>query len=151
MQTDRMIFIALQNLYNALDEDGLSWPGHSATAKAYLAADEAMIQFELELGPLPDWAAGHNIAQEPVQYAQLFTRDGRRCGNAVISQVVVPPTEDCVVYYHVITDMGSEMCLNINELNEIFEVGPYIHKAYGIALRARQNWPRAMGELGTEE
>lgn len=147
MQTDRRLFLALRGLYNYCDNLEVT----EKLAPIYREADQALSQFELEMGPLPDWAEDHNIAQEPVQYAQLCTRDGKRCGNAIISLVTVPPSADCEVYYHVITDMGNEMRLTLRELNEMFEVGPYINKEYGIELRKRQNWSRAMGELGPDE
>lgn len=146
MQTDRQMYLALRNLMEAFQIDGTN-----ESAVVYQAAYDACEQFELELGPLPDWADSHNIAQVPVQYAQLFTRDGRRCGNALISEVTVPPSADCEIYFHIITDMGNEMRLNIRELEEMFEIGNYVNKPYGVELRQRQNWSRAMGELGPEE
>lgn len=141
MQTDRMLYLALKNFRASAS---------MAHIEPTIAADAALAQFELEMGPLPDWASAHNIAQEPVLYAQLYTKNGRRCGNAMISLVTLPPSEDCEVYYHVITDMGNEMRLSLSELNELFDIGDYIGKEYGIELRQRQNWSRAIGELGPD-
>lgn len=131
MQTDRQLYLALKNLIKALIDDGIGWPAHSPMVAATINADSALNQFELEMGPLPDWASAHNIAQEPVLYAQLYTRNPRRSGNAMIFHVVGET-------FGVITDMGNDMTLNKHELHQLFEVGDYVINEPAYIMRKRQ-------------
>lgn len=89
-----------------------------------LNAKAAMEEFELNQGPLPDWAILRNWANEPVPGSQLYTKDGRRSGNAHI--VSIEDSELHGQLYHCITDAGSEVNLCFAELEEMFEVGDYI-------------------------
>ena len=150
MNTEKSLYLALNNLYRVIADhevvDHRPVNTMGLLQHAHNEAKHALDQFEIELGPLPDWAAAHNITGEPVEYAQLYTRNGRRNGNGIISLVTVPPTAEDEVYYHVITDMGNESRLNIHELNEMYEIGDYILKAYGVELRKRQNWETASGD-----
>ena len=109
--------------------------------KEVIAARSAITEVELDLGQLPDWATAHNLAREPVLYAQLCTRDGERMGNAVIANV---PDEMSHVYY-VITDMGSPMRLSPDELAACFTIGPYIMDKRAVDKRKYQN-PEQFGE-----
>jgi len=131
MNTEKSLYLALKNLFDALIDDGIAWPAHSPMVPATIDAKRAMKQFEGALGPLPDWATAHNIAQEPVLYAQLFTRNPRHCGNAMIFHVVGK-------HFGVITDMGCDMTLNAIELDQLFEIGDYIFDEHAYLKRKRQ-------------
>lgn len=51
----------------------------------------------------------------------LCTRDGRRCGNALI--VGCNYNESLTTFiYHCITDYGTRMCLTVVELDELFYI-----------------------------
>lgn len=128
MQTERKLYLALRALMEEFHIDGTA-----EGVEVYDQAFNACEQFELELGPLPDWAESYNIAQEPVMNAQLYTKNGRRNGNAMIYHV----SESS---FGVITDMGNTMVLNRYELDSLFEVGDFILKDYAYELRKRQNW-----------
>lgn len=135
MNTEKFLYLALKNLlvsWRGGIESG-DWVGEpNAQAKKEIAdAEEALALFELDLGPLPDWAAAHNIAQEPVLYAQLYTRNPRRNGNAMIFHVVGET-------FGVITDMGNDMTLNKHELHQLFEVGDYVMNEAAYVKRKRQ-------------
>ena len=135
MNTEKSLYLALKNLlvsWRGGIESG-DWVGEpDAQAKKEIAdAEEALALFELDLGPLPDWATAHNIAQEPVLYAQLYTRNARRNGNAMIFHVSGST-------FGVITDMGSTMAVNLSELNQLFEIGDYIMNERGYEKRKRQ-------------
>lgn len=135
MNTEKSLYLALRNLYDAIDSHEVidHLPGGTANVirDMWHASDAALSAFELDLGPLPDWATAHNIAQEPVLYAQLFTRNPRRNGNAMIFHVASST-------FGVITDMGNTMALNLTELNQLFEIGDYIMKEEGYEKRKRQ-------------
>lgn len=131
MNTEKSLYLALKNLLDRLVDEGIGWPAHSAMTIATQEANRAIAQFELELGPLPTWATAHNIAQEAVLYAQLFTRNPRRNGNAMIFHVVGET-------FGVITDMGNDMTLNATELNQLFEIGDYIMNEAAYEKRKRQ-------------
>lgn len=137
MNTEKHLYLALKNLCNVIDDNEIIEHCPSRTGEllyAYKgAAENAMQRFELELGPLPDWATAHNIAQEPVTYAQLFTRNPRRNGNAMIYHVGASGGT-----FGVITDMGNTMVLNATELDQLFEVGDYIMNETAYEKRKRQ-------------
>mgnify|MGYP003407547060 CR=1 FL=1 len=100
----------------------------------FVEAQFALDQYEWSLGPLPDWASARNLKGELVQCAQLYTKNGRRNGNGVVAFITTPPSADCEVYYHVITDSGNELRLSIQELIELFEVGDFIMKENHVLL-----------------
>lgn len=129
MNTEKSLYLALLNLYNALEETEIT----DDLASSYHGAVEALRQFELELGPLPDWATAHNIAGLPVLFAQLYTRNGRAHGNGLIYHV-----GDSGGTFGVITDMGNTMVLNRKELDQMFEVGDFIMNDAAYEKRKRQ-------------
>lgn len=135
MNTEKSLYLALRNLYDAIDSHQVidHLPGGTANVirDMWHASDAALSAFELDLGPLPDWASAHNIAAEPVLYAQLLTLNARRSGNAMIFHVSGST-------FGVITDMGNTMALNLTELNQLFEIGDYIMKEEGYEKRKRQ-------------
>lgn len=129
MQTDRMLYLALRVL---TDVCRVMVNPNTAIQKAYDDAHAALGQYELEMGPLPDWASAHNIAQEPVLYAQLYTLNGRQRGNGMIYHVV----NDRM--FGVITDMGNTSSLSREELLSIYEIGDFVLNEEGYEKRKRQ-------------
>jgi hypothetical protein len=122
MQTDRMLYLALKNFRASAS---------MASIATTIAADAALEQYETEMGPLPEWASAHNIAQEPVLYAQLYTLNGRQRGNGMIYHVAGNS-------FGVITDMGNTSTLNREELLGIYEIGDFILNEEGYEKRKRQ-------------
>lgn len=131
MNNETQLYLALKNLRSAVV---------IATIESVEQADKAIAQYERELGPLPDWASAHNIGQYPVLYAQLYTRNGRRNGNAMIYHVGKE-------VFGVITDMGNTMVLNASELDQLFEIGDYImdERAYEKRKRQRDDYIEPLG------
>lgn len=88
---------------------------------------------DLEL--LPDWAKGLNITDELVEGLQLYTKDGRRTGNAHIVEVdlnhTYVNTGITVDLYTIITDAGNYICMTTEELHSAFYLGrsPVLHSA----------------------
>lgn len=137
MNTEKSLYLALRNLYDAIDIHQVidHLPGGTANVirDMWHASDAALSAFELDLGPLPDWATAHNIAGEPVLYAQLYTRNGRAHGNGMIYH-----TGEVSDTFGVITDMGNTMILNRKELEQCFEIGNYIMNEAAYEKRKRQ-------------
>lgn len=133
MNIEKSLYLALNNLYRAIADEGIGWPAHSAMTVATYEANKAIAQFELELGPLPDWATAHNIAQEPVLYAQLYTKNGRQRGNGMIYHIGHSGTT-----FGIITDMGNTSTLNREELLGIYEIGDFVLNEEGYEKRKRQ-------------
>lgn len=129
METERRLYLALHSLYNLLDTTDMD----DEMRAAYLEADGTLTQFELELGPVPDWASGHNIAQEPLLYAQLYTRNGRERGNGMIYDTGVNGE-----LFGVITDMGNTSVLSRAELLACYDIGDFILNEEGYLKRKRQ-------------
>ena len=127
MQTDRMMYLALIRLMDEFHIDGTE-----ASKDAYQAAYDATSQFEQEMGPLPEWASAHNITGEPVLFAQLYTREGRRRGNGMIYHIAGST-------FGVITDMGNTSVLSLEELRGIYEIGDFVLNEEGYLKRLRQN------------
>lgn len=73
--------------------------------------------------PLPEWAIARTSLLTTIG-AQLRTKDGRRCGNAVT--VEFPIESHGLILAKVITDAGSEMLLTENELGELFYQPEYV-------------------------
>lgn len=138
MQTDRMMYLTLHGLLDVIvNQDVISHlPGSTARLMYPLReyAADALQQYELEMGPLPDWASAHNISGEPVLYAQLYTFNGRQRGNGMIYHV-----SHSGKTFGVITDMGNTSTLNREELLNIYEIGDFILNEEGYLKRKRQN------------
>lgn len=124
MQTDRQLYLALKNFRASAS---------MASIETTVAADAALLQYELEMGPLPEWASAHNIAQEPVLYAQLYTLNGRQRGNGMIYDIGTQG-----VHFGIITDMGNTSVLTREELLGIYEIGDFILNEEGYIKRKRQ-------------
>jgi len=84
--------------------------------------------------PIPYWATA-KATGELVVGLQLFTKDGRRTGNAFILNVFnytnrkQHPTRDIVVdtvLYVVVTDMGNVVRLAESEIDDCYYLGDYI-------------------------
>lgn len=90
--------------------------------------EDALEEFELSHGPLPEWAIGRNWDYSLVPGAQLCTKDGRRTGNAHIIKVVPPNTvgKVDVSLYHCLTDAGSAFVHSEQELLGQFTIGEWI-------------------------
>lgn len=135
MNTEKSLYLVLNNLYRAIADHEVvdHLPGNTmgVLQKAHNEAKHVMDQFELELGPLPDWATAHNIAGEPVLYAQLYTRNGRAQGNGMIFHIAGST-------FGVITDMGNTMALSRPELDQLFEIGDFIMDEAAYEKRKRQ-------------
>lgn len=67
--------------------------------------------------PMPEWAVARTSHSTTIG-AQLRTKDGRKCGNAVT--VEFPVESLGLILAKVITDAGTEMLLTENELGELF-------------------------------
>lgn len=126
MQTDRRLYLALHAAYQRLI------PQNAMQDELVAEIYGALEQFESELGPLPEWASAHNIAQEPVLFAQLYTKNGRQRGNGMIFHVAGYGS------FGVITDMGNTSTLNREELLSIYEIGDFILNEEGYIKRKRQ-------------
>lgn len=89
---------------------------------------EFALAYKKECG-LPEWAESYNEHRELKVRAQLCTKDGRRCGNARVLQLVTK--EQCGMthdYWLVKTDVGTTMHLLPVEVNEMFYIGNFIMK-----------------------
>lgn len=88
-----------------------------------LQASELIPECESVL--LPEWAIGRTDGQY-VLGAQLPTRDGRRMGNAHITDI----REGCLGtdqrFYGVLTDAGTELVMTASELYECFYPPKYV-------------------------
>lgn len=81
---------------------------------------EQMAELEIEQPEahdfIPEWATGRAKASTDLG-AQLPTRDGRRCGNAVVMQCHMVIDKPFVI---VCTDAGNLMTLSPSEVDELF-------------------------------
>lgn len=83
--------------------------------------NQPLTEEEIELGPLPQWAVAHITDGSYLHVrAALPTRDGRRCGNAVVTVIYPMPVHHLDPVVEVITDAGHRMVLTKNELEELF-------------------------------
>ena len=81
-----------------------------------------MTEEEMMEGPLPPWAIGRARGRLLIG-AQLPTRDGRRCGNAHIVDIIPAGNGEWQIdqdTYHLLTDAGSEMRMLASEVHEQF-------------------------------
>jgi len=86
---------------------------------------------------LPEWADFELLSGTDgyqCQYAQLLTRDGRRMGNAVITDFSVAK-HGLGTLAHVVTDMGNTMRMTRSELEECFYPPRYIMKPEAVGVR----------------
>lgn len=135
MDTEKKLYLACKALLKPWAEDAVA-NGIEAEQQALAA----MAEYELLLGPLPEWAVAHNITDELVAGLQLFTRNGRRHGNAHIVSVHY---EDYPVFdiqalprYDVITDAGSRVNNLTNiEVLEGWEPGDFISNPAAVVKR----------------
>lgn len=90
--------------------------------------------------PLPQWATG--LANgEFVTGAALPTKDGRRCGNAAITNIY--PDAEFTTIYEVLTDAGNHLSLTEAEVRELFHPPEYVMDlatAPGLAHRVPEGW-----------
>jgi hypothetical protein len=128
MQTDRMMYLALKVLADLVN------PKTPEQVELVATARKVLEQFEIELGPLPEWASAHNISGEPVLFAQLYTLNGRQRGNGMIYHVGHSGKT-----FGIISDMGNTSTLNREELLSIYEIGDFILNEEGYQKRRRQN------------
>lgn len=120
------------------------------------AAHQIMRDFEDSHGPLPDWAIARNFGLEYVLGTQLFTRDGRRHGNAWLVSVTnevdakIADRENPFgewTSYTVLTEAGSLISkMTQQELETAFWAGDWICTLDRIAERFdHDGLLRAMG------
>ena len=88
--------------------------------------------------PLPDWAIAKSDAFDLEIGLQLFTRDGSKVGNGVIIDMRFNIVRREPLFV-VVTDAGSLMKLNLNELLSYYAKGKYIINDYLPAVRERAN------------
>lgn len=93
------------------------------TAMALNKARGQLAQFELNLGPLPNWAEDFNLTYDLKVGTQLLTKDGRRVGNAWIWKT---EPGDVHELFKIVTDAGANMTLTGVEVHELFYIGVYL-------------------------
>lgn len=132
MNTETQLYLALHVLYNAADHAfDQRVPFDVVNSVEGRASIAALEQFEMGLGPLPDWAIAHNISDDLVPGLQLLTKDGRNCGNAhIVSSYVSDKT-----YYCLLTDAGSKMTFGAAEIHEWFYLGKFISEPDAVVAR----------------
>lgn len=82
--------------------------------------EQHLTEEEIALGPLPDWAEAHITDGSYLhRRASLPTKDGRRCGNAVILEIG-KSTHTGQPLIIVCSDAGNVLKLSENELKELF-------------------------------
>ena len=117
---DIKLYLALRNLLNA-NPRGVE---KDLTDAAKMAVEE----FELHLGPMPEWAIGRNWDYSLVPGAQLCTKDGRHIGNAhiirhgpgIAAGPVHIPTFECL------TDAGQKFHFTEREIESEFYIGDWV-------------------------
>lgn len=91
--------------------------------------------------PLPEWAVGRALADDRAylqHHAQLCTRDGRKCGNAVVTEVKLVFAQLATAAGYritILTDMGREIVLNRDELMQLFYPPRFIVKKEAVGKR----------------
>jgi hypothetical protein len=81
---------------------------------------------DIEAFMLPDWASMPSNGDYTVPNTALWTKDGRRCGNAVMIGISNRQYEDMDTFYKIVTDAGSILNLNEKELMQLFHPPEYI-------------------------
>lgn len=74
--------------------------------------------------PLPFWAKEKSDGTYLQAGAQLCTRDGRRCGNSVVKQVLLSDVLGHIALIE--TDKGTRFRMTEEELKELFYPPKYI-------------------------
>ena len=125
MNTEKRLYLACKALLTPWAENAVA-----ASLEAERQASEAMDEYEMMLGPLPEWAVAHNISDELVEGLQLFTRNGRRHGNAHIVTI------NDKRWYTVLTDAGSFIDkMSHSEVLEGWEPGDFISDPAAVVKR----------------
>ena len=93
--------------------------------------------------PLPKWAESR-IPERGDGYtmlhAHLCTRDGRKCGNAVVTEVKALYGQGATpigLQMTVMTDMGTEITLSRGEIEKLFHRPRYIMKRDAVGVRLK--------------
>lgn len=118
------------------------------TLDMHAAAESVMRDFEDSHGPMPEWAIARNFGLEYVLGTQLFTRDGRRHGNAWLVWIAPHDTgREIFTAYTVLTEAGSLISkMSQQELETAFWPGDWICTLDRIAERFdHDGLLRAMG------
>lgn len=79
---------------------------------------------------LPYWASGYARGEFLVG-AQLCTKDGRKIGNAVITDIIYDEHLEYEIFL-VRTDFGNKKSLLLEEMREYFYPPKYIVREYGV-------------------
>lgn len=139
MNTETQLYLALKSLLNSEGttmDTGIGTMESDELVEARHQARKALEQFELELGPLPDWAVSHNLTDELVPGLQLFTKDGRHCGNAHIIRIEETPSSPHYTHiYHLLTDAGNSMQFSQAEVENQFWLGKFISVPAAVVAR----------------
>lgn len=83
-------------------------------------------QDDIDAFMLPEWAKSVSNGDFTVPNTALWTKDGRHCGNAVMIGLSDRQWEQAPITYKVVTDAGTIMRLNENELKELFHPPQYV-------------------------
>lgn len=119
----------MQSLYEAARRDSEPQTEADLANDAVNAANLALTEFEVHLGPIPEWASSRNWDYSLVPGAQLCTKDGRRTGNAHIIDIEerdYPGQAGFITVYRCLTDAGSVFCFTKEEIEGGFYVGDWI-------------------------
>jgi hypothetical protein len=81
---------------------------------------------EIDEWEMPHWAKEKAHGDYTLPMAQLPTRDGRRCGNALNCGLAVPQRDPYGLTYLIVTDAGTILKLNRNEMMEMFHPPEFI-------------------------
>lgn len=122
---DVKLYLALKAVVTEQKEFVADHGPYSVNPENLLKAELALAEFELSLGPLPEWAIARNWDYSLVPGAQLCTKDGRKTGNAHVLRVRGSVVENLIVH-ECITDAGSFLTLTEKEILDQFWVGDWI-------------------------
>lgn len=118
----------MQSLYETARRDSEPQTEADLANDAVNAANLALTEFEVHLGPIPEWASGRNWDYSLVPGAQLCTKDGRRTGNAHIIKhgkgIAAGPV--FVPTFELLTDAGNKFIMTEQEIETAFYVGDWI-------------------------
>ena len=88
----------------------------------------AVNNYEMLIGPLPEWASGFNYAKEIMVGTQLLTKDGRKTGNAYIIRRYINSQD----IWLILTDAGNTFIMNELEIEKQFYIGNYLSTSKGL-------------------